>query len=68
MAYAIHALGFGESEPLPRFAHMPLPNSIIATLSPNNSRQVIFILALHGWTHKHPTPEAFPAVVHFIAA
>jgi hypothetical protein len=47
---------------------MPLPNSIIATLSPNSSRQVTFILRLHGWTHKHPTPEAFPAVEHLVAA
>ena len=46
---------------------MPLPNSIIATLSPNSCLQVTFILTLLGWTHKHPVPEVFPAVVHLIA-
>jgi hypothetical protein len=40
---------------------MPLPNSISATLSPNSSRQVTFIFTLHGWTHKHPAPDGFPA-------
>jgi len=46
---------------------MPLPNSIIATLSPNSSRQVTFIFTLHGWTQKHPAPDGFPAVVHLIS-
>jgi hypothetical protein len=46
---------------------MPPPNSISATLNPNSSRQVTFIFMLHGWTHKHPAPDRFPAVVHLIS-
>ena|ERR1700682_161779 len=60
MACDAHAPLFWDSEPSPTFAHTPLPSNSTATLSPNSSLQVTFILTLLGWTHKHPGPRSVP--------
>jgi hypothetical protein len=60
-----HAPLFWDSEPSATFAHTPLPNSSIPTLSPNSCFQVNFILAL---LVEHPIsewPERSQAYVTF---
>jgi hypothetical protein len=60
-----HAPLFWDSEPSAKFAHTPLPNSRITTLSPNSCFQVNFILAL---LVEHPIsewPERSQAYVTF---
>ena len=58
MACETHVPLFWESEPLPTFAHTPLPKSNSAMLSPS----ICFIFELPPCrTHKSPTPEGFLA-------